>query len=75
MLKGSYTVEAVFVCSFLCLVLILMISLTLGLYEKTRLYGAECEQSIGLIQPAAEMLRIEHAAGGIWDAVSLKRGE
>lgn len=73
--QGSLTVEAAFVCSFLCLVVVLMVSLTLHLYEKTKIFGTECVREIEEIPSAAEMLRIEHAVGSIWDMISDRRGE
>lgn len=73
--KGSFTVEAVFVCSFVCLVLILMIFLTLRLYEKTKEYGLECCAAVEAVPLTAEALRMEHAACGIWDMLMEKKGE
>ncbi len=66
-LKGSYTVEAALLCPLICLVLCLMISITLELYEQVVQHGADCVRTLEEIRPPSMLLRMERAAGEIWE--------
>ena len=66
-MRGNYTVEAVFVCSLVCLILCLMLSMTLALYERVTEYGTDCISVCEEIKPTSERMRIERAAGDLWE--------
>lgn len=68
--RGSYTIEAALICPFLCLVLCLLLSGTLALYEKVHRYGEECVQLLEQMEPASDRIRMERVVGDFWEDIT-----
>lgn len=72
--KGSYTIEAVFICPLICLLLCLVISGTLALYDKVKVHGEKCILELAQITPASELIRMERVVGNLWEGITEDAG-
>ncbi len=64
-MKASFTVEAVFVVSIICIVIILMIGKTLELYEETESLAERCIEAAKEEDGIIMHMRLERLAGKI----------
>lgn len=67
--KGSYTVEAVFLVPMLCLLVVWLLLGTLRNYQRVEEYGRECIAAAQTVKPGSEVLRMERILGKLGEEV------
>lgn len=68
-LRGSYTVEAVFLMPLLCLLLIGLFLGTLENYRRVEEYGRDCIAAAQAVKSGSEVLRMERILGKLGEEV------
>ncbi|MBP5249903.1 MAG: hypothetical protein J6Z46_07875 [Lachnospiraceae bacterium] len=63
---ASFTVEAVFVVSTVCIVLLVMISYTLELYQKASDLADTCKEGAKEITGVLKVMRLERLVGKVF---------